>query len=110
MAEALRVAAAAPVLRIVGKLTASTVGSVRTVLAALGGEALFILDLTGVDAVDPPALADLTTDLRNLQRLGKELCLVTRGPGVPLALRAAGADGAVPRVSSVEEARALLEA
>lgn len=102
--------AAVPVLRIVGELSGSTMGGVRSVMAALADESRFVLDLSAVEAVDPGAVKDLVGTIRGLQLLGRAVCVVCEGPVVPGALRAGGADQVVPLASSVEGARVLLEA
>lgn len=96
----------APVLRVVGDLTAATAGGLSAAGAALAGEPALIIDLSAVTGGDGPALRNLIGTLRRLRRSGRTLAVVPpRGPELARALSECRA---ARTAASLDEARALL--
>ncbi|HET6794842.1 MAG TPA: hypothetical protein VFH45_10385 [Acidimicrobiales bacterium] len=70
---------AAPILRTGPNLDSLTVGTIRTVLAALSGEPALVVDLSTVQTVDPPAVTDLLTTIQRVRRTGTAVRFVRDG-------------------------------
>lgn len=96
----------APVLRVVGDLTAATAGGLSAAGAALAGEPALIIDLSAVTGGDGPALRNLIGTLRRLRRSGRALAVVP--PRRPELAQALAECRAARTAASLDEARALL--
>jgi len=67
---------AAPVLRVVGKLSADMAGALRATVAALTGESAYVVDLSGVSCVEDAGVDALVRALRSVRRAGAMVSVV----------------------------------